>query len=70
MTTPDDLLHHPDPRVAAEHAHLEALLRCWLRETDTAVSAGPLRVALPSSGLRLETEVRHYSAVDMHRFGA
>lgn len=59
-----------DPRGAAEHAHLEALLRCWLRETGTPVpSTGPLRVELPSTGLALLTEVLHASPTAWHRFG-
>lgn len=66
---PDDPLHDPSARAVAEHAHLEALLRCWLRETGTAVSAGPLTVPLPSTGLALTTTVRHRSPTDWHRFG-
>lgn len=64
-----DPLHELDPRGAAEHAHLEALLRCWLRETATPVEPGPLRVELPSSGVTLVTEVTHRSPTDWHRFG-
>ncbi|MFI1826494.1 hypothetical protein ACH41E_08540 [Streptomyces sp. NPDC020412] len=56
-----DPLHELDPRGAAEHAHLEALLRCWLRETGTEPAPGPLRVDLPTSGLTLVTEVTHCS---------
>ncbi|MCP2167263.1 IucA/IucC family protein [Goodfellowiella coeruleoviolacea] len=66
--TPVDPLHAGDPRAAAEHAHLEALLRCWLRETGTAVAPGPLRVELPATGLALVTEVTHCSATGWHRF--
>jgi siderophore synthetase component len=64
-----DLLHKLDARGTAEHAHLEALLRCWLRETGTPVEPGPLRVDLPSSGVTLVTEVTHSSPTDWHRFG-
>ncbi|TWP50863.1 siderophore synthetase [Lentzea tibetensis] len=56
-------------RTDAEHAHLEALLRAWVRETNTAVSPGPLTVPLPSTGLALHTEVRHASATGWHTFG-
>lgn len=56
-------------RQASEHAHLEALLRCWLRETGAEVREGPLRVTLPATGLSLVTEVRHASPTDWHRFG-
>jgi siderophore synthetase component len=66
---PADPLDHADPRRAAEHAHLEALLRCWLRETDTPVVAGPLEVTLPGTGMRLATDVRHHSPTGWHRFG-
>jgi siderophore synthetase component len=58
-----------DPRTAAEHAHLEALLRCWVRETNTVVASGELRVSLPSTGLALRAEVRHNSPTGWHRFG-
>ncbi|MFI1829654.1 IucA/IucC family protein [Streptomyces sp. NPDC020412] len=64
-----DPLHELDPRGAAEHAHVEALLRCWLRETGREVEAGPLRVELPIAGLALVTEVTHRSPTGWHRFG-
>ncbi|SDN70167.1 IucA/IucC family protein [Allokutzneria albata] len=63
-----DPLDHPDARATAEHAHLEALLRCWLQETGVEVLPGPLSVELPSSGLALVTEVTHCSATGWHRF--
>jgi siderophore synthetase component len=62
-------LHAADPATAARHAHLEALLRCWLRETATPVAPGPLRVELPSTGTALATEVTHCSPTGWHRFG-
>ena len=68
LTTADPLVTG-SPRAAAEHAHLEALLRCWLRETGAPVSAGELRVPLPATGLELRTEVRHASPTGWHRFG-
>jgi siderophore synthetase component len=64
-----DPLHEGTPREVAEHAHLEALIRCWLRETGIAVSEGPLRIDLPATGLALVTEVTHRSSTDLHRFG-
>ncbi|MGW4686240.1 IucA/IucC family protein [Streptomyces sp. NPDC004244] len=63
-----DPLHAPDARTAAEHAHTEALLRCWLLETGTPVAPGPLRVELPTAGLALLTEVTHRSPTGWHRF--
>ncbi|GAA3903111.1 IucA/IucC family protein [Streptomyces gulbargensis] len=68
-TTRPDPLHDADARGAAEHAHVEALLRCWLRETGTPVTPGPLRVELPTAGLALVTEVTHCSPTGWHRFG-
>jgi siderophore synthetase component len=65
-----DPLHELDARGAAEHAHVEALLRCWLRETGTPVAPGPLRVELPTCGLALVTEVTHCSPTGWHRFAA
>ncbi|MGV9311140.1 IucA/IucC family protein [Streptomyces sp. NPDC003691] len=66
---PVEPLHGLEPRAAAEHAHLEALLRCWLRETGTEPAAGPLRIELPAVGLALVTEVVHRSPTGWHRFG-
>ncbi|MFF3766899.1 IucA/IucC family protein [Streptomyces sp. NPDC001922] len=66
-----DPLDHPDPRVAAEAAALENLLRCWTRETDTRPPGGDiLRIPLPASGTALLVPVRYWSATGWHRFGA
>jgi siderophore synthetase component len=67
--TATDPLHTLGERGASEHAHLEALLRCWLRETHTEFTAGPLRIDLPTAGLSLVTEVTHCSPTGWHRFG-
>ncbi|WP_063784107.1 IucA/IucC family protein [Streptomyces sp. SBT349] len=64
-----DRLHLADARAAAEHAHLEAILRCWLNERGSAPVAGPVRVELPVSGLALIAEVTHWSPTGWHRFG-
>jgi len=64
-----DPLHTLDARGAAEHAHIEALLRCWLAETGAAIGPGPLRVELPTVRLALTTEVSHHSPTGWHRFG-
>ncbi len=64
-----DPLHSGSARSAAEHAHLEALLRCWTRETGMPVRPGPLQVALPATGLTLVTHVRYASITGWHRFG-
>ncbi|ASO19910.1 siderophore synthetase component [Actinoalloteichus hoggarensis] len=68
--TPPDPLANGDAAAASAHAHLEALLRCWLRETGLEATAGPLTVSLRRSGLALATEVTHRSPTDWHRFGA
>lgn len=68
-TTVHDPLQVSDARGAAEHAHLEASLRCWLAEMGIPVSRGPLQVRLASSGLNLVTEVTHCSPTGWHRFG-
>ncbi|OIJ64702.1 IucA/IucC family protein [Streptomyces mangrovisoli] len=66
-----DLLDHPDPRVAAEAAAVESLLRCWVRETGrTAPVDGILRVPLPASRTALLVPVRYWSPTGCHRFGA
>ncbi|MYS64649.1 siderophore synthetase, partial [Streptomyces sp. SID5473] len=62
-------LHGLDPRAAAEHAHLEALLRVRLLESGVEPAAGPLRIDLPALGLALVTEVVHRSPSGWHRFG-
>ncbi|APU14465.1 IucA/IucC family protein [Actinoalloteichus fjordicus] len=67
--TPPDPLASADAASASAHAHLEALLRCWLRETGLEVTAGPLRISLSRTGLALNTEVVHRSPTDWHRFG-
>ncbi|WP_442815189.1 IucA/IucC family protein [Streptomyces sp. NBC_01298] len=65
-----DPLDHPDPRVAAEAASVENLLRCWVRETGLEQPAGPvLRIPLPASGAALLVAVRYWSAAGWHRFG-
>jgi siderophore synthetase component len=64
-----DPLRTGSPRTSAEHAHLEALLRCWTRETGMPVHPGPLQIELPATGLTLITEVRYASATGWHRFG-
>ncbi|HEY6425433.1 MAG TPA: IucA/IucC family protein [Pseudonocardiaceae bacterium] len=68
-TLTEDPLRTGSPRAAAEHAHLEALLRCWTRETGTDVQPGPLHVALAATGLSLVTDVPYASATGWHRFG-
>ncbi|AIS00937.1 IucA/IucC family protein [Streptomyces glaucescens] len=68
--TAPDLLQHPDPRVAAESAAVENLLRCWVREAGIPVPAhGTLRVPLPASGTALLVPVHYSSATGWHRFG-
>ncbi len=64
-----DPLQTGSARAAAEHAHLEALLRCWTREIGMPVRPGPLQVALPAVGLALVTHVRYASITGWHRFG-
>ncbi|MBL3804029.1 IucA/IucC family siderophore biosynthesis protein [Streptomyces sp. BRB081] len=65
-----DLLEHPDPRIAAEAAALENLLRCWVRETSPPGPAhGVLRIPLPASGTVLLVPVQHWSPAGWHRFG-
>ncbi|MEU9347314.1 IucA/IucC family protein [Streptomyces sp. NPDC048278] len=65
-----DLLEHPDPRIAAQAAAVENLLRCWVRETNLPTpDTGTLRIPLPVSGTALLTPVRHWSPTGWHRFG-
>ena len=67
---PDRLLHQ-DPAVAAEQAALEALLRCWARETGARPGPdGRLRIAVLGGAAALTVPVRHWSACGWHRFGA
>lgn len=68
-STSADPLQTGSFRAAAEHAHLEALLRCWTRETGMPVHPGPLQVALPAIGLALVTDVQYASITGWHRFG-
>ncbi|MFI6447471.1 IucA/IucC family protein [Kitasatospora sp. NPDC050543] len=66
-----DRLLHPDPAIAAEHAALENLLRCWARETGaTPGTDGQLHIPVLGGAARLTTSVRHWSPCGWHRFGA
>ncbi|MFF3917394.1 IucA/IucC family protein [Streptomyces sp. NPDC001852] len=65
-----DLLEHPDPRIAAQAAAVENLLRCWVRETNLAApTGGTLSLPLPASGTSLLVPVRYWSPTGSHRFG-
>ncbi|MFF0393668.1 IucA/IucC family protein [Kitasatospora sp. NPDC004615] len=65
-----DLLLHPDPAVAAEHAATESLLRCWARETAAERPDGDLlRIPVLGGAAQLSAPVRHWSACGWHRFG-
>ncbi|MGP3947804.1 IucA/IucC family protein [Streptomyces sp. 7N604] len=66
-----DPLDHPDPRVAADAAAVENLLRCWTRENSTPPPDGDtLRIPLDATGTALLVPVRYWSATGWHRFGA
>lgn len=65
-----DPLLHQDPAVAAEQAALEALLRCWCRETGAGPDPdGVLRIPVLGGAARLLADVRHWSLCGWHRFG-
>ncbi|MDH6127722.1 IucA/IucC family protein [Kitasatospora sp. GP82] len=69
--TDTDPLLHPDPAVAAEHAAVESLLRCWVRETGAAPGAdGLLRIPVLGGAAQLAAPVRYWSACGWHRFDA
>ncbi|MGA5703514.1 IucA/IucC family protein [Peterkaempfera bronchialis] len=69
-TLDSDPLLHPDPAAAADHAALENLLRCWVRETGVAAPGdGVLRIPVAAGSARLAAPVRHWSATGWHRFG-
>ncbi|MFC0625351.1 IucA/IucC family protein [Kribbella deserti] len=56
----------------AEHisveAHLNAVLRCWTRETGIAVQPGRLSIELPISAITITAEVSHASRTGLHQF--
>ncbi|MFJ7150958.1 IucA/IucC family protein [Streptomyces sp. NPDC100445] len=65
-----DPLESPDPRIAAQAAAVENLLRCWVRETGlTAPMTGSLHLPLPASATALTVPVRYWSPTGWHRFG-
>ncbi len=65
-----DPLLHQDSAVAAEQAAVEALLRCWCRETGARPDQdGLLRIPLLGGLARLLADVRHWSPCGWHRFG-
>jgi len=49
-------------------AHRNAVLRCWTRETQTAVRPGRLSIELPISSRTLTAEVTHASRTGLHQF--
>ncbi|WP_442907034.1 IucA/IucC family protein [Kitasatospora sp. NBC_01250] len=65
-----DPLLHQDPAVAAEQAGVEALLRCWCRETGAGPGQdGLLRIPVLDGAAHLLAPVRHWSPCGWHRFG-
>ncbi|MCC3769091.1 IucA/IucC family siderophore biosynthesis protein, partial [Streptomyces sp. UNOC14_S4] len=65
-----DALEHPDPRVAADAAAVENLLRCWVRENDIPCpDGGTLHLPLAAAGASLSVPVHYWSATGWHRFG-
>ncbi|WP_323185495.1 IucA/IucC family protein [Kitasatospora sp. NBC_01287] len=65
-----DPLLHQDPAVAAEQAGMEALLRCWCRETGARPGEdGVLRIPVLDGAARLLAAVRYWSPCGWHRFG-
>ncbi|MGW7006702.1 IucA/IucC family protein [Streptomyces sp. NPDC054933] len=66
-----DPLEQPDAYATANHAGVESLLRCWVRETGgTPDPDGTLRITLTATGIALRVPVRHWSRGGTHRFGA
>jgi siderophore synthetase component len=62
---------HLPPADLADAATVQGLLRCWVRETGTAVPpAGPIALPLPSLGVTVATDVAYRSATGLHRFTA
>ena len=69
-TKPGDPVHDLDPVRAANAAAAENLLRCWIRETGVERPADHvLRLDLRATGIRVQAQVRTWSAVGWHRFG-
>ncbi|WP_443043257.1 IucA/IucC family protein [Streptomyces sp. HM190] len=65
-----DLLDHPDPRIAAQAAAVENLLRCWVREHDLPRPDGAvLRLPLPATATALLVPIHYWSPTGWHRFG-
>ena len=56
-----------NPQDLATRAHLDAILRCWTRETGTPVSPGRLTIYLGDAGA-LTAEVTHASPTGRHSF--
>ncbi len=70
LSAESDPLLHQDPAVAAEQAAVEALLRCWCRETGAGPDEdGVLRIPVLGGAARLLADVRHWSLSGWHRFG-
>ncbi|RRO18638.1 siderophore biosynthesis protein [Saccharopolyspora rhizosphaerae] len=59
-----------DPERIAESATVNALLRCWVRETGAHVpEPGQLQLPLKTADTTICAEVQHRSATGHHRFG-
>jgi siderophore synthetase component len=56
-----------DPTTAVDHAVVETLLRCWVREHGVTVDGDA--VALEVAGGTITARVTHRSALGWHRFG-
>jgi siderophore synthetase component len=65
-----DPLLDPSPSRAADHAAIENLLRCRIRESGTALTDdGTLRLPLPATASTVVAPILYGSETGMHRFG-
>jgi siderophore synthetase component len=56
--------------MAAEHAAVESLLRCWVRETGAVPGRdNRVRIRVLGGAAELAAPIRHWSACGWHRFG-
>lgn len=52
----------------ADAAHVDAVLRCWVRERGVAVSADGIFTAVPGTAMNVSARCTHFSLTGLHSF--
>ncbi|MCC2660453.1 MAG: IucA/IucC family protein [Arthrobacter sp.] len=57
-----------DLQVLSDAAHVDAVLRCWVREHNVAVSVDGIFTAVPGTALNVSARCTHVSRTGLHSF--